>query len=138
MQGVDGPPQPPPEFLAEFSSVLRQVRSHADYTEPADEVDLLTPTKIYEQCMACLHKHQLVVILQLHPKELLTHAECRSKQMLNPDRVHHVALWMWTDEASMKDVENRSLFMCEAGRLSCDSLLPQYTSQPQDGVQVRK
>ena len=89
MQGVDGPPQPPPEFLAEFSSILQQVKSHADYTEPADEVDLLTPTKIYEQCMACLHKHKLVVILRLHPKVLLTHAECRSKQMLNPDRVHH-------------------------------------------------
>ena len=105
---MDGPPQPPPEFLAEFSSIL-QVKSHADYTEPADEVDLLTPTKIYEQCMACLHKHQLVVILQLHPEELLTHAECRSKQMLNPDRVHHKILCMWTEEASIKDLEKRSL-----------------------------
>ena len=109
MQGVDGPPQLLPEFLAEFSTLLQQVKSHVDYTEPADEVDLLTPTKMYDQCMACLHKHQLVVILRLHPKVLLTHAECRSKQMLNPDRVHHVALWMWTDEASIKYVENRSL-----------------------------
>ena len=68
MQGVDGPPQPPPEFLAEFSSILQQVKSHADYTEPADEVDSLTTTKIYKLCMACLHKHQLVVILRLAPK----------------------------------------------------------------------
>ena len=99
-----------PELMAEFKAILQHSSKQTEGTNLNLAEDKHTPIGIYEQCMDCLKKHNLVKRLQLPPTALLTHFECRSKQMLNPQRLHKKITYLWVQGAWLEgDLENNSL-----------------------------
>ena len=91
-----------PEFMAEFKTILQHSSKQTEWTNLNLAEDKHTPIGIYFQCMDCLKKHNLVKRLQHPSTALLTHVECRSKQILSPKRVHNKVTYLWQQGAWLK------------------------------------